>query len=117
MEGWMGKVVWMTPDKFLYFAPPLLYPTDASLKDIEKKIKRNTPIDYLVLIVDADRNKVISHEGRHRATVAKNLGIEKIPVLILVYRRKGLSDYPRVPQWTQQQHDYIDNLKFRPQWK
>jgi hypothetical protein len=110
-EGWKGKVIWMSPDKFLKLASPLLDPVDYTLKDLEAKMKNNTPIDFLMLRVDPERNKIIGHEGRHRATVAKKLGIEKVPVLILVH----IWD-KRVPHWGKKEHDYVDNADWKPEW-
>jgi GNAT superfamily N-acetyltransferase len=113
--GYKGKIVWMSPDKFLHLAPPLHDPNLNKLKYVEDRIKKGQPIDFLVLWVDVDRNRVISHEGRHRATVAKKLGVEKIPVLIIVYSHQNYDSYPRVPQWTPRQHDYADKAEFVPQ--
>lgn len=115
MAGWKGKIVWMSPDKFLSLASPLIDPISHTMKDLEDKMKRSHPIDFLLLKIDVDRNKVVGHEGRHRATVAKKLGIEKVPVLIWPYKYKG-EEYPRVPKWTKQQHDYADKAEFEPEW-
>ena len=52
------------------------------------------------------KRKVVDHEGRHRATVAKELGIEKVPVFIYT------GNYTRTPSWTEEDHDVVDNLKF-----
>lgn len=111
MAGWKGKIVWMTPDKFLSLAYPLSHPIPQSLSRLEKRMREQLPIDFLVLKIDSKRNKVIGHEGRHRATIAKKLGIEKVPVL--VYFEES---YPRVPKWSQSQHDYADKAEFKPEW-
>jgi hypothetical protein len=110
-EGWKGKIIWMSPDKFLHLAHPLQRPSSYSLDNIEKRIKEQLPIDHLVLWIDPQRRKVISHEGRHRATIAKKLGVEKVPVLIIVH----IWD-KRVPQWTKAQHDFVDKADFKPEW-
>ena len=110
-EGWKGKVIWMTPDKFLHLAHPLTDPVDNTLKDLESKMKAKHPIDFLMLAIDPERNKVVGHEGRHRATVAKKLGVEKVPVLIVVHL------WNRVPHWTKDEHDYVDKAEFKPEWK
>ena len=114
MAGWKGKIVWMTPDKFLSLAHPLTDPQQLRLKDLEDKIAAGKPMDFLVLKVDPKRNKVVGHEGRHRATVAKKLGIEKVPVL--VYFDEYEAPYPRVPKWTKSHHDYADKAEFKPEW-
>lgn len=113
-EGWKGKIIWMSPDKFLRMVHPLpdYEKDDESSKDLERKIKAGHPIDFLVLVVDVDRKKVVGHEGRHRATVAKKLGVEKVPVL--VYTGSG---FKRVPQWSPEDHAMIDKLEFKPEWQ
>jgi hypothetical protein len=116
MADWKGKIVWMSPDKFLSLVLPLNYPEVDKLKKVTKRLRRNLPIDFLVLKVNAEENRVVGHEGRHRALVSKKLGIEKVPVL--VYFAEYNDAYPRVPKWTQQQHDYADKAEFereRPQ--
>ena len=110
-EGWKGKVIWMSPDKFLKLASPLQSPEDHTLRDLEVKIKKNHPIDFLMLKVDPERKKVIGHEGRHRAMVSKKLGIEKVPVLILVHIWNK-----RVPSWGQEEHDFVDKADWEPQY-
>ena len=113
MAGWKGKIVWMSPDKFLSLALPLKYPEVDKLKKVTKRLRRGLPTDFLVLMVDQTENRIIGHEGRHRATVSKKLGIEKVPVLVYFSEHKGA--YPRVPKWNQQQHDYADKAEFEPE--
>ena len=113
MNGWKGKIVWMSPDKFLSLAAPLKYPEVDKLKKMVNRLRRGLPTDFLVLMIDPIENRVIAHEGRHRATVSKRLGIEKVPVLIYFSEYKGA--YPRVPKWTQSQHDYVDKAEFHPE--
>jgi len=110
MEGWKGKLVWMDPDKFLGLAIPLndKEKSTLSLMDLEMKMKAGKPLDFLVLVVDMNKRKVVGHEGRHRATIAKKLGIEKVPVLIYVG-----SGYKRVPDWDPEDHEIADKQKFR----
>ena len=111
--GWKGKIIWMTPDKFLQLAPPLLYPFHSSFDYMKKRIKEKLPLDPLILWVDPQIKTVISHEGRHRATIAKQLGIEKVPVMIVV--NKWIQMGKRVPKWTGAQHAFIDKADFKPQ--
>lgn len=111
MAGWKGKIVWMSPDKFLSLVYPLKYPSKLGLSHLEKRMKEKLPIDFLVLKVDSKRKKIIGHEGRHRATVAKELGIEKVPVL--VYFEES---YPRVPKWGPEHHEFADKAEFKPEW-
>lgn len=112
-EGWKGKVVWMSPDKFLNLCHPLpdREKNNTSSQNLEYRMKNGLPIDFLVLIVDMNKKKVVGHEGRHRATVAKKLGIEKVPVLIFTG-----SNFKRVPQWSPEDHTEIDKSEFKPEY-
>lgn len=73
------------------------------------KTDRNSML-HLMLWVDMNKQKVVGHEGIHRATVARELGIKKIPVLVYTG-----GSYTRVPHWTERDHDIVDNLKFSPE--
>ena len=73
--GWKGKMVWMSPDKFLHLARKLDMPSEDSLNSLRQAMKLGQPIPHLMLGVDMVNKKVVDHEGRHRATVAKELGI------------------------------------------
>lgn len=113
ISGWKGKIVWMSPDKFLKLCHPLpeRFRSPHSLARLRDRMKNKLPIDFLVLKVDSQKKKVIAHEGRHRATVAKELGIEKVPVL--VYFEES---YPRVPKWGPEHHDFADKAEFKPEY-
>lgn len=113
MAGWKGKIVWMSPDKFLKLCHPLpeRFRSPHSLARLRDRMKNKLPIDFLVLKVDSQKKKVVAHEGRHRATVAKELGIEKVPVL--VYFEES---YPRVPKWGPEHHDFADKAEFKPEY-
>lgn len=117
MIGWKGKIVWMAPDKFLRLAYPLISSVEKpeSFSNLEDRMKKGLPIDPLMLKIDVNRKKVVNHEGRHRATIAKKLGIEKVPVLIWPYKYEG-EDYPRVPKWTSAEHDFVDKADWEPEW-
>lgn len=110
--GWKGKIVWMDPDKFLRLAAPLpdTHFSQNSLKRIEQRYKDQLPVDFLILWVDMVKRKVVGHEGRHRATVAKKMGIEKVPVFI--YTGSG---FERVPKWDKDTHDFVDRADFLPE--
>jgi len=95
------ELVWMTPEKFLSLAVPVIKLDDTvytryseeiydkgSLEKIKKRLKNELEIDPLFLDVDIDTGRVSQHEGRHRAFVAHQLSIKKIPVLIY-YRKQG----------------------------
>lgn len=107
--GWKGKMVYTTPNKFLSLAKKLEFPSYNSLNSLRIAMKSGEPIPHLQLWVDMKTKKVIDHEGCHRATVAKELGIQKIPVFVYT------GEYTRTPNWTKEDHDVVDNLRFTPQ--
>jgi hypothetical protein len=117
MEGWKGKIVWMSPDKFLQLANPLpeeykkRKEFDTIKNALKDRFKRGLPTDFLVLEVDVERKKVIGHEGRHRAIAAKELGIDTVPVLIFTG-----SNFKRVPDWTPADHAMINSMAFKPEY-
>jgi hypothetical protein len=108
--GWKGKMIYTTPDKFLSLARKLTEPSQSSLDYLRDKMLKGEPLPYLILWVDMNKKKVMRHEGRHRAIIAKELGINKIPVFVCTG-----SEYTRTPKWTPQDHDIVDNLKFSPE--
>jgi|GEM_PF-2263733 len=112
MEGWKGKLVYMSPDQFLHFAAPIpeYQLNKKSLKNIEYRILNQLPMDFLVLHIDMKNKKVVGHEGRHRAIISKKLGIEKVPVLIYTG-----SEFDRVPKWTPETHAEINQYNFKTQ--
>lgn len=114
MEGWKGKLIWMEPDKFLHMVKPMGEHdwNEDSSKNIEHRLRNNLPVDPCVLEVDVEKRKIVGHEGRHRATIAKKLDIQKIPVLIYTG-----SNFKRVPQWDHSDHDMIDKVhEFKPEY-
>jgi hypothetical protein len=95
----LGKKVelaWMSPDEFLAKVPHPITPTIPALLDLREEFFSKTSLDYIrkqimkgeklpPLLLDYSRMWFgwPTHEGRHRAFVAKTLGIEKVPVLIV----------------------------------
>jgi len=90
------KLEWMPPREFLAKVPhpaTTAVPAIADLREkffsktslgyIRKKIMKEEKLPPLVLDYSLMWFGYPSHEGRHRAFVAKALGIEKIPVLII----------------------------------
>ena len=59
-----------------------------SVADLVKKMEKGTRLDPPYLEVDGEKCRVIQHghEGRHRAVAAKQVGIDKIPVLMFCKR-------------------------------
>lgn len=113
MEGWKGKIIWISPDQFLKLVYPLPdnEKEDESSKNLEYRMKNGLPLDFLVLEVDMKKKKITGHEGRHRAIIAKKLGIQRVPVLIYTG-----SMFKRVPQWGPEDHSMINKLNFKPEY-
>ena len=109
---WKGKIVKMTPDRFLELAAPIPENqlSQKSLENLKSRMEQQLPIDPLVLVVDMEKKKVTGHEGRHRAIMAKRMGIEIVPVLIFTG-----SGYARTPRWTPEQHAEVDAANFTPE--
>lgn len=108
--GWKGKMVYASPDKFLSLARKLEHPRADSLTYLRDKMLNGEKLDYLILFVDMNKKKVTGHEGRHRATIARELGIKKVPIFVYTG-----NSYARTPEWTKKDHDIVDNLKFSPE--
>lgn len=81
------KLVWMTPEEFLSLAGHAISYDPKCLEDVRRKMQTGKPLDALWLDVDIYTHQVKSHEGRHRAKVAQELGIEKVPVIL--YAKDG----------------------------
>ncbi len=60
-----------------------------SVKKLKDRMENHKPIDVPLLAVDEPNKEILAHEGRHRAYVAKQLGIKKIPtdVMAVTYKR------------------------------
>jgi len=77
-----GVIVEMTPDEFLSRAKPLEMDeeTRENVDDLKKHIQEGKKLDPLA-IYENDVTNVRASDGRHRAIAAKELGLEKVPVL------------------------------------
>ncbi len=90
------EIVLMSPAEFIRLAGGLPYDEAHTLPwrnrsdydALRTRMAHGLPIDALFLDVDADTGQVESHEGRHRAMIAQELGIKEVPV-ILYHRAKG----------------------------
>lgn len=83
-----GKIIKITPKTYLSLVPILKMDEDSieNIEHIKSHIKSNKEIDPPTLYVDG--NAIINHDGRHRAHAAMQLGIKKIPVLIIDKNQK-----------------------------
>ena len=77
-----GVVVEMTPDEFLSRAKPLEMDeeTRENVDDLKRHIQEGKKLDPLA-IYENNVTNVRASDGRHRAIAAKELGLEKVPVL------------------------------------
>lgn len=78
-HGRVGEVIEMTPDEYLSKIPKS-EPTESSLKYMRDKIARGEKLPMASL--DYSRGG-FTQEGRNRAYLAKEMGIEKMPVLVV----------------------------------
>lgn len=110
---WKGKIIWMSPERFLHLAAPLpsYLVNRESIENLKSRFQQNQFVDPLVLCVDMATRKIIGHEGRHRAKVCMEVGVKEVPVLIFTG-----SGYDRTPNWTPEQHkDVEDAVNFTPE--
>lgn len=74
------ELKWVSPDSFLRKVPSHgMRAKPKSVINLISRFSAGKPVDALYL--DIKDSKVIHHQGRHRALVGKELGIEKIPVV------------------------------------
>jgi len=89
-----ASIVWMSPDEFLSSVPAHGVPGSAinmlewdfdsgSLKNLRKRIDEGKSMDILYLDYTRMFAGYPSHEGRHRAFLAKKMGIKEVPVMIV----------------------------------
>lgn len=81
-------LAFVRPQDFLALSAPLERPNKEKLDSIRQAIQTNTPlrdIPYLEMRVSKDqsRARVTGHEGRHRAMVLMEQGIEYMPVRVV----------------------------------
>ncbi len=80
---WDSQIVMMRVDDFLRSAKTLVKPRSGSLNYIRDRIF-SKPIcpPMLSFWVGGKFTRVSSHEGRHRATICKEIGMTEIPVAL-----------------------------------
>lgn len=54
--------------------------------DLCSRLREAMPVDPPRFVVDADTCKVLAHEGRHRATIASQCHIPRVPVILTCIR-------------------------------
>lgn len=79
-----GHIVEMSPDEYFSFVPEksqgdYVFHTSA-LKRVKDYVNKTGKL--AVGFIEVDDNKVVEHEGRHTAAVARIFGVKKIKVLI-----------------------------------
>lgn len=85
-----ARLVWMKPGAFLDFVDPHFEPADSSIAWLREAAAAGRCFAPLQVWPDARRLPggpwgVLPHEGRHRAWLARELGVERVPVLIMRY--------------------------------
>jgi hypothetical protein len=82
-----GKMQWMTPDKFLEQSQEMQMDKGdkKAIKKFKKKLKKGKELNPLALYPSGGQ------DGRHRATAAKELGIDKVPVITWPGKNSGRS--------------------------
>jgi len=111
--NWKGKIIHISPQKFINLAAPLdeRLVNSKSIENLKNRMVNQLPLDPLVLVVDMKTKEVVGHEGRHRARVAMDMGVKIVPVLMLTG-----SNYSRTPNWTPEQHKEVEDVdSFTPE--
>jgi hypothetical protein len=95
-----GHMSWMSPDSFLDKAQEMRGDSDDrhAIKHFEKRIKEGDKLNPLALYPKGGQ------DGRHRATAAKHLGIDKIPVVQWPRKASGGDVQPLPDQWEDAYH-------------
>jgi hypothetical protein len=104
------------PDDFLKMAAPLENPRPEKIQRIKQAIAEGKPLDdipYLHLKVSKDqaRATTVGHEGRHRALVFKEMGIEYMPVRVVSKDFEGV--YRNRPEYINLRNEAVNRLPSR----
>jgi hypothetical protein len=95
-------LVEMSPDDFLDYSYPLREDerSEVSIERIKKGVRDGNIFDAPELYVNSFGKATGEHEGRHRATAFKELGIKKMPVVVYDERYNGKSYRLQEPSLT-----------------
>jgi|SRR3972149_3615173 len=88
LEGHQRKaeIVMMPPDEFLDIIPKIPESPEEikkQIKNMKKKAMKGKK--FGMAWIEKKYGRITGHEGRHRVLLAKELGIEKIPVVVIEY--------------------------------
>jgi hypothetical protein len=89
------RLIWIPPDDFLKLVPEAKY-FEGVISELEERMRNRRPLDPMFLDIN-EVGEVIGHEGRHRAFVAKELGINLVPIIF--YCRNDAGDYIPYKAW------------------
>ena len=84
----------MSPQRFLENLGQAgqFYPSRDVVDQIKRRMAAGQEIDPLFIDYDPFWHRIVRHEGRHRALAAKELGIDRIPVIVYFYDQKDWHD-------------------------
>lgn len=80
-KGVIGSIVMMSPDEYLAEIP-YLEPSEEKMNRLRKAVQDGKKLN--LPYIDYTSGKPYCQEGRHRAYLAKEMGIEEMPVLIVM---------------------------------
>lgn len=113
-------ITYMSPDDYLKLttgknqrALERIKKWDTDYSDFNfEKFADNYNYVPIQLNIDEETNEVIGHEGRHRMWQLKQMGYEKVPVLLFnsenKYSKKPMASINLMPQWFQALDDSLD---------
>lgn len=110
-----GIVIHMSPDEFLYLAERTNINTSGKLERVQTVIEQGGQFDSIPYLAFANDGKggarVTGHEGRHRVSVLKAMGVTSVPVM---FESRESGDGPAI-RWDNQIPDTFDFVNVWPQ--
>jgi len=88
------ELVFMKPQRFIKLTPEVPNFSERSINNLRERIKDGKKLEPPFLEVHIDDMQVVSHEGRHRAFVAKEQGVSEIPVIVV--HREDMREIPAI---------------------